>query len=170
MRLIKPKQVVFIDAGSTNLAVAHAIPHDLDITVVTDAPSIAAALAGRDNIHLILIGGSINRHTGAALGAQSLRDVANIRPDLYILGVCALDAEAGLTAFDLEDAEFKRTVAAQARAVVVAITNDKLQTAAPFRIADTSILADLVAEADADEERLLSLCGPEVRIHRAAFP
>lgn len=168
VKLIKPKQVVFIDAGSTNLAVAHAIPNDLDITVVTNAPSIAAALAGRDNIHLILIGGSINRHTGAALGAQSLRDAGNIRADLYILGVCALDPEMGLTAFDLEDAEFKRLVASQAKSVVTAITNDKFETTAPFRIASTDILTALVVDADADEHLLKLLCRPDVAIYRAA--
>ena len=167
VKLIKPGQVVFIDAGSTNLAVVHALPDDLNITVVTNAPSIAAVLAERKNINLILIGGTINRNTGAALGAQSLRDAANIRPDLYILGVCALDAEMGLTAFDLEDAEFKRLVASQAKSVVTAITNDKFGTSAPVRIAGTDILTALVAEADADEQLLKSLCGSDVQIHRA---
>ncbi len=167
VNLIKPEQVVFIDAGSTNLAVVHALPDDLNITVVTNAPSIAAVLAERENIHLVLLGGTINRNTGAALGAQTLRDAANIRPDLYILGVCAVDADMGLTAFDLEDAEFKRLVASQARSVVTAITNDKFETTAPFRIAGTDILTALVAEADADEQLLKSLCGPDVQIHHA---
>ncbi len=167
VKLIKPEQVVFIDAGSTNLAVAHALPDELNITVVTNAPSIAAVLAERENIHLVLLGGTINRNTGAALGAQTLRDAANIRPDLYILGVCAVDADMGLTAFDLEDAEFKRLVASQARSVVTAITNDNFETTAPFRIAGTDMLTALVAEADADEQLLKLLCGPDVQIHRA---
>lgn len=167
VNLIKPGQVVFIDAGSTNLLVAQALPEDLKITVVTNAPSIATTLTERENINLILIGGTINRHTGAALGAQALRDAANIRPDLYILGVCALDVEMGLTAFDLEDAEFKRLVASQAKSIITAITNDKLETSAPFRIAGTDVLTALVAEADADELLLKSLCGPDVKIYRA---
>lgn len=140
----------------------------MKITVVTNAPSIAAVLAERENINLILIGGTINRNTGAALGAQSLRDASNIRADLYILGVCALDAEMGLTAFDLEDAEFKRLVASQAKLVVTAITNDKFETTAPFRIASTDILTALVVEVDADENLLKLLCKPEVVIYRAA--
>jgi DeoR/GlpR family transcriptional regulator of sugar metabolism len=168
VKLIQPEQVVFIDAGSTNLAVVHALPDDLNITVVTNAPSIATVLAERKNIHLILIGGTVNRNTGAALGAQSLRDAGNIRPDLYILGVCALDTEMGLTAFDLDDAEFKRLVASQAKSVVTAITNDKLETTAPFRIAGAEILTALVAEADADGQLLKSLCGSDVQIHWAA--
>ncbi len=168
INLIKPGQVVFIDTGSTNLATAQALPDDLKITVVTNSPAIAAVLAERENINLILIGGTINRNTGAALGAQSLRDAGNIRADLYILGVCALDAEMGLTAFDLEDAEFKRLVASQAKSVVTAITNDKFETTAPFRIASTDILTALVVEADADEQLLKLLCRPDVDIYRAA--
>lgn len=169
IKLITPGQVVFIDAGSTNLAVAQALPADLKLTVVTNAPAIAAVLAERENITLVLLGGTINRTTGAALGTQTLRDVANIRPDLYILGVCALDAEMGLTAFDLEDAEFKRLVASQAKSVITAVTTDKLQTSAPFRITDSNILSALIAEADADETLLKTICGPDVPIHVAAM-
>lgn len=168
IQFITPEQVVFIDAGSTNLAIAQALPAELKLTVVTNAPAIAAVLAERENIHLVLLGGTINRNTGAALGAQTLRDVVNIRPDLYILGVCALDAEMGLTAFDPEDAEFKRLVASQARSVLTAVTTDKLETSAPFRITDIGILSTLIAEADADAALLETLCGADVQIHRAA--
>ena len=168
IKLITPGQVVFIDAGSTNLAIAQALPTDLKLTIITNAPAIAAVLAERENINLVLLGGTINRTTGAALGAQTLRDVANIRPDLYILGVCALDAELGLTAFDLEDAEFKRLVVSQAKSVITAVTTDKLETSAPFRITGTERLSALIVEADADATLLKSICGPDVQIHIAA--
>ena len=78
-RLVKSGSCVFIDTGSTNLAMAEALPAELALTVVTNSPAIAAVLAERENINLILIGGTINRNTGAALGAQSLRDAANTR-------------------------------------------------------------------------------------------
>ncbi len=45
--LVSPGQVVLIDSGSTNLQVAEHLPQDIDLTVVTNAPAVAAALGGR---------------------------------------------------------------------------------------------------------------------------
>jgi hypothetical protein len=57
--------VVFIDAGSTNLAIARALPEREALTIVTNAPSIAAALVGRDGFDVLVIGGNRRRVTGA---------------------------------------------------------------------------------------------------------
>ena len=40
IRLLKPNQTLFLDAGSTNAAIARAIPQDLALTVATNAPSV----------------------------------------------------------------------------------------------------------------------------------
>src|ERR1700729_3832464 len=55
--VIAPGQVVFFDAGRTNLAIAHALDLELKATVVTSSPAIAAALIAHGNIELIVIGG-----------------------------------------------------------------------------------------------------------------
>src|SRR5450830_1822180 len=54
--LIAPGSLVFIDAGSTNLGIAAALP-DVPLTVVTNAPAIAAVLVDRPQLELIVIGG-----------------------------------------------------------------------------------------------------------------
>lgn len=71
--LLEPGMVVFIDAGSTNLAIARAIPAGLNLTVVTNTPAIAAELTGRANIDLVLIGGKVDPAVGAAIDAMALR-------------------------------------------------------------------------------------------------
>jgi DeoR/GlpR family transcriptional regulator of sugar metabolism len=74
-----------------------------------------------------------------------------LRPDLCILGTCGADAEAGLTAFHLEDAEFKRLIASRSRAVLAAVTTDKLGTAAPHAVIGIGAGSTLVLEANAPE-------------------
>jgi DeoR/GlpR family transcriptional regulator of sugar metabolism len=165
--LARSGQVVFFDAGSTNAAIARALPAGLVVTVVTNAPDIAAALAGRPGLELIVIGGRVDPRSGAALGARALRDAGEIRVDLAFLGACAVDVRAGVAAFDAEDAEFKRLIAERAKIVVAAVTTDKLGTAAPFAVAPTSRLTHLVVEADAPERALAPLRRAGVRVHRA---
>src|SRR5471032_1743743 len=147
--LIAPGSLIFIDAGSTNLGIAGALP-DVPLTVVTNAPAIAAVLVDRPQVELIVIGGRVDRRAGASLGAGALRDIEMLRPDVFCLGACGIDAAAGVTAFQYEEALFKRRVAEASKAVLVAATGDKLGTAAPYQVLDAARLTHLVIEHDAD--------------------
>jgi DeoR/GlpR family transcriptional regulator of sugar metabolism len=165
--LVARGQTLFIDAGSTNSAIARALPFGLGVTVVTNAPSVAHDLFGRPGVELVVIGGRVDPRSGAALGVRAFRDMREIRVDLAFLGACAVDAEAGVAAFESEEAEFKRLVAGQAGAVAVAVTTEKHGTAAPFFVMPVRELAHLVAEADAPEKALAPLAAAGVRVLRA---
>ncbi len=169
-RAMRPHEVLFLDAGSTNLAVARALPPGLGITVATNAPGVAAVLVGLPGIELVVLGGRIDPRTGAASGLRAMRDLAAMRIDLALLGACALDAEAGLGAFDLEDAEFKRQVAEAAVTVAVVATSAKLATAAPFAVMQAGRLAHLVVEADAPSSLLDPFAALGIAIQRASAP
>jgi DeoR/GlpR family transcriptional regulator of sugar metabolism len=165
--LVEPGKVLFIDAGSTNSAIARALSPGLGVTVVTNAPGVAQELVGKPGVELILVGGRVDPRTGAALGAHAFRDAREIRVDLAFLGACAIDAEAGVAAFGSEEAEFKRLIAGQAAAVAVAVTTEKLGTAAPFFVMPVAGLAHLVVEPDAPEETLAPLGARGVHVLRA---
>lgn len=143
--LCQPRQVLFIDAGSTNVAIAQALP-DMPLTVLTNAPAVAAVLTGRPQLSLVLIGGVVDPHAGACLGARALRDIEQLTPDLCVLGACGADAEGGLSATWFEEAEFKRLIAARSRQVLVAVTDEKLGTAAPYAVMPAHELDYLVLE------------------------
>lgn len=154
--LIEPGMTVFLDAGSTNLACAQRIAVQ-GVTLVTNAPLIAAELTERPGITLITIGGRVDPQVGAAIGAQALDGIAGLRPDLTLLGTCALDPAAGLTAQSIEDAAFKRVIAARSGAVAAAADRGKLGTAAPFAIIAVEACDTLVLEAGAPATLLAEL-------------
>lgn len=162
--LLRARNTLFLDAGSTNLAIARALPLDLDVTVVTNAPDIAAVLMGRSGIELVVIGGRIDPRAGAALGARALRDAREIRADLAILGTCAVSAEAGLATFGAEEAELKRVIAAGSVTVAAAVLNDRLGTTAPFLVGDAAIITTLVVETDAPAAEIASLKTLGIRV------
>ncbi|ALN72165.1 DeoR/GlpR family DNA-binding transcription regulator [Aureimonas sp. AU20] len=161
---------LFIDAGSTNILVAEALRDDLPLTVVTHAPAIACALDGKPLIDVVLLGGRVNRHAGACLGARSQGEAETMRPDLLVLGICGVDAEIGITAQDYDDAAFKRAIAARAGAVVAAVVNEKLASVAPFPVLDTGQLDTLVIEHDAPEAALGPMEAAGLRLLRARPP
>ena len=157
--------VVFVDAGSTNLAAMRALPQNHVFTLITNSPQIAAEVTGRESVELIVIGGRVDPQTGATFGVRTLRDIADLRPDVYLLGTCALDVVAGIAVFGFDEAEFKRTLLAQSRRVIAAASNDKLGMSAPFAVASLHVLGDLVLESDAPAEWVLAAQQQGVSIH-----
>ena len=167
-RLVAPGQIAIIDSGSTNLRIAEALPPDMALTVVTNAPAVAAALGGREKTRVVMLGGHVDPDIGACFGARALRDLEGIRADVAFVGTCGLAAEAGLTVFDAEEAAFKERIVASSARIVAALTTDKLGTAAPFAFAPADALHDLLVEAEAPAELLHRLEREGLRMHRAA--
>ena len=164
--MIAADQVIFLDAGTTNLEIARALPNHPKLTVATNSPAIAMELISRSDITLVMIGGRID--AGAALGARAIRDIQSISIDLSFLGACAVSDQADVRAFIFEDAEFKQALVGTSRAVAVAVTTEKLGTTAPFHAAFSSDLDLLIVEADAPAGQLQAFRRAGVRIHQLA--
>ena len=153
-RLIRDGGCIFIDAGTTNLAVAKAIPPELSLTVVTNAPAIAADAMNLPRCEVISLGGRIQARTGAALGITALRQLEGMRFDQCFLGACALDVDEGLTVFDYDDAEFKRAVVRQSNEVIVALTSDKIPSVARYKVVSCDEISVLVVAPDVPQDKL----------------
>jgi DeoR/GlpR family transcriptional regulator of sugar metabolism len=148
--LFEPGMTVFIDAGSTNLAIARALSPAVRLTVITNSPNVASALIDRQEMDLILLGGKLDHRTGAVIGARAIADAASFRPDICVLGSCGFEAGTGISASDFDEAEFKRSIAQRSRAIVAAVTNEKLGAAAPFEVVPVGKNDHIVLEHDAE--------------------
>jgi DeoR/GlpR family transcriptional regulator of sugar metabolism len=165
--LLAPGSLVFVDSGSTNLAAARAFPTGLRLTAATHDPAIAAALLAKPEVTLWLIGGRVSREMGAALGGRTLADVEALRPELALLGVCALDPLEGIAAFDPEDAEIKRAILRNSGRVAAGIMNEKLATSAPFAVGRAESLDCVVLEPDAPESVADAFAERGISVRRA---
>lgn len=145
---VRPGDTVLVDAGTTNLAFARALPDGLAAAVVTNSPQIALALGELRQTRVLLLGGVYVAHAGAVLGAHTLAEVKRLRADLAIVGVCSVEAGRGLGASDAEEAALKAAMLAAAGRRAVAALNERLETAAPFLIARLDQVDQLVLEAD----------------------
>ncbi|MYM24011.1 DeoR family transcriptional regulator [Duganella sp. FT135W] len=142
---------IFLDAGSSNLAIAEALPQ-VPLTVLTNAPSIAARLLDKPHIDLVMIGGRIKQSLGGSVGATALRELELMHPDLYFIGACGVDLHAGVTAIDFEEAEFKRRLSAQSKATAVVATASKIGAVASYRVLAIPQLTHLIVEAGTTED------------------
>jgi len=165
--LLSAGQSLFIDGGTTNEAIARAIPRDMELTVATNALGVASALADLPLVELIVLGGRYVPDLGTCVGADTLAAVAQLGADLFFLGSCGLDVARGVTAFDSAEAEVKRAMAKNSAGIVIAVTNDKLATAAPYRVAGADAIRHLVVEKTAPPATLADFQSRGVQVHFA---
>lgn len=157
--LLKPESCIFMDSGSTYLAMAAFIPEDLELTIVTNCPQIAAALGGRTNGELILLGGKVNPKTGSTLSSDTVNLVREMVFDQAFIGVCGLDLQAGLSAVYYEDACFKKEVIAQSNEVIIAVTAEKMSQVARYKVVscdeiDVMVVSPETQTADFDNSNI----------------
>lgn len=169
--LVAPGQTILIDAGTTNTAIATAlaasVPTGLGLTVGTNSLTVAGALAGREDIRLVVFGGAYDASKGACLGSDTVDAIRRLRADLFFLGPCGIDADLGVTAFDPAEADVKRAMAEASLGLAVAATTDKLATAAPFRVAPPEAITHLVVAGNAPADTLAAFAAHGTTLHRA---
>jgi DeoR/GlpR family transcriptional regulator of sugar metabolism len=152
--LVKPGQFVFVDSGSTNLALVSCLPEDFELTIATNSIDIAAAALRRSDLRLIMVGGDVNHNVGGCVDAQATLSLTKMNVDLGVVGACAVSPATGVSAYELSDATFKRTLLAASRKRVVIVTDEKLAARAPHRVAELKDIDTFVVEHDADADAL----------------
>jgi DeoR/GlpR family transcriptional regulator of sugar metabolism len=146
--LIRPGEFVFLDNGSTNLALAEVLP-SLELSIATNSVAIAAMLADRLDLRLHLVGGLVDAEIGGSVDATAVLAVQQMNVDRCFLGACSASVVEGVSAFDPADAAFKRVLLTCSRRIVMMVTNDKLGTGAPHRVTPLDHIDSLVVEHDA---------------------
>lgn len=152
--LLAPARVVLLDGSTTNLELARRLPSDRPLTVLTNSPPIAAALAEHPTAEVIQIGGRLDKAAQVTVGPTAVDFIRSVRADAVVLGVCALHPDHGLTTEDLEEAHVKRAMVESSADVIALATSDKLRAGSPYLVAPVAELTHVVADADAPDELL----------------
>lgn len=155
---------VLIDAGSTTQILAESLPYDRELTVVTNSVPVAAAVAGRDNLTLYVVGGRVRGRTMAAVGEWATHALAGVAVDVAFLGTNGLSVRRGLTTPDQDEAASKRAMAAASRRVVALCDHSKIGT---DHFAQFAMLADVdtvITDTQLDDETAAEIeaAGPTV--------
>lgn len=146
-RLVRPGQVVILDGGTTSVLMARHLPKDLAATIVTHSPNIAVELSAHPCIDVELIGGSLFKHSMVAVGARAAEAIAQIRADIFFMGVTGVHPDVGLTTGNAEEAAIKRALSRHAAETIVLASREKIGAASPFVITPLGEIDALVVEA-----------------------
>ena len=165
--LIQPGQVVLIDGGTTTEEMITFLPPDLAITVVTHSPSIAVGLVSHPSVEVILIGGTLFKHSVVTMGASVLEATRRINADLFFMGVTGVHKTAGFTTGNYEEAGIKRALSGRAAETVVMASQEKINSASPFAIGDLALAATLIVDTELEPEMEAALARQQVAVIHA---
>lgn len=144
--MMRPRQVVMLDGGTTARQVARHISLDLQATIVTHSPTIALELLNHPYVEVILIGGRLFKHSVVAVGAVAIAAIGEVHADTYFMGVTGVHPKTGLTTGDYEEAAVKRALSQAAAETIVLASAEKLNTASPYLVVPLSAISGIITE------------------------
>lgn len=161
--LVAPGMVVGLSGGTTTTAIAAALAAREDlaagpgITVVTNAVNIAAQLATRPDIKVVVTGGVIHSRSYELVGPFVEQLLRGVRLDIAFIGVNGMDAAAGATTQDEREAAVNRMMAERARRAVVVTDSSKIGTVAFAAVGGAELFPVLLTDDGADAASLAAL-------------
>lgn len=105
IRLVQPRQTVFLDISTTNLHLARLLAQqNVPCTVVSPMVDILSAVSAASNITGICPGGTMHPNLNGFVGALAVDALSRFRFEAAFLGAYGIDAEAcEVTTYDVDD-------------------------------------------------------------------
>ena len=131
LKLIDPGSAVFLDAGTSSMALAQALP-DMDVNIFTTGPNIAMEL-GRLTIPTIhMCGGTLNRFNQAVSGQSTLKMLEQINIATAFFFFFGYTDQGGFTCGKEDEMLVKRLMMEKAGKKVILMDSSKCGKILPY--------------------------------------
>ncbi|EUJ39881.1 DeoR/GlpR family DNA-binding transcription regulator [Brochothrix campestris] len=152
--LIQADECIYIDAGSTTLAMIPFITAP-NVTVVTNGLPHSVALA-QQQLTTYTIGGKVKLSTLAAVGAIASETIKNYHFDRAFIGANGFDSAKGYTTPDPDEAQIKRLSSTLANVTYVLADSSKSGRSYFAKICQLSDATLITNQLESDERTRIS--------------
>lgn len=142
-KLINHKEIIFIDAGTTSVALAQRLPSD--ISVITNSIEVLNEVIGERSIRKTVLGGTFDDYSHTILGNSTIEQIKKYRADKAFIGVSAL-SDCGITTNSEFDALQKKTMAQQSKKVICLTTSVKFNTQRMYQSCSWSDIDHIITD------------------------
>lgn len=144
--LVEDGMVVFLDSGTTTLAVAHALSARKNLTICTASLTIALHMCHLPSVRVHMLGGEIDPAEEAAVGLDALEAIGRFRGDLAFLGGGALSPDGEVTDFTRAGAEQRSRMISMAGRAYFVVDSTKFGKLTPLRIPRFGLAAGVIVD------------------------
>ncbi|SDI04468.1 transcriptional regulator, DeoR family [Vibrio xiamenensis] len=162
--LIDDGSAIFIDAGTTTLAFAHALTGSAKgLKVITNSIEIAGILSSQPDYEVLLLGGIPNTEVNATYGELTLSDIERFHVDYSIISPVGAHSVYGFSSYHLREAEVARAMMRHSTKRIILAHAEKLGVQSRVKICSPESIDHLVIN-DTDSP---DLDFPRCQIHKA---
>ena len=125
LTLLESGMTVFLDTGTTTLALARELSRVPQLTIMTNSLDVALVVSRQGQHRIQVTSGTLRANDNALLGYDTLDSVRKYSFDVALMGIAAIHADAGLMDYEDHEAELRRVLVHQARTSVILADDSK---------------------------------------------
>ena len=149
--LLEPSQSIYLDAGTTMVALARAIAATgLELFVVTPNLRATPILALNPGIHTVVPGGRVRAHEQSVVGSDAEAFVGAFNVDTAFVAAAGVDPIKGVTDFGVDETRVKQSAIRSADRTILLADSTKIYNVALCHVCRVSDLNVLVTDAPED--------------------
>ncbi|RVW00313.1 DeoR/GlpR transcriptional regulator [Rhodococcus xishaensis] len=156
---------IALSGGTTTAEVARALRGRAELTIVTNALTIAMECATSPQSKVIMAGGLVRSKSFEAVGPMAEGIFHSITVGTVFTGVDGISADGGTTTHDETEARTNNAMVTNARRVVVVADGSKIGQVRFAKMADLDLVDDLITDPSADAVELERIERAGVKIH-----
>lgn len=156
---------IAMDVGSTTMEMAMNLIGRKNLTIVTPSLHIANLLGDESQIRVIVSGGIVRRGEKSLIGDLAYYTFRELNVDKLFLGTGGIDAAAGLTEHDMQDAQVKKEMIHCAKEIILVTDSTKFNQVAFSYFADISQINHIVCDKEPTDDLLRVMQSANIVIH-----
>lgn len=152
--LIRDGMFILTSGGTTIIEMARALPPQLRATFMSGSIPAVLEYMQHPNIEVIMVGDRVSKNSKITIGAEAIARIRDIKADLCILGINAIDIRNGITDNDWDIVQLKKAMVESAKKVVCLTIAEKINTIQPIHICGVNQVDMLITERSPDDPLL----------------
>ncbi|MCH4889825.1 DeoR/GlpR transcriptional regulator [Acidaminobacter sp. JC074] len=134
--LIQEGDIIFIDSGSTTVALIPFLKYKENVTVVTHSLSAINEVSKLQNLTLISTGGFHQRKTNSFAGISTIEFLKNLNISKAFMATTGVSIEKGVTNTTYLEAEIKKTLIEISETIILMSDKSKFEKSSFMRYCD----------------------------------
>lgn len=152
LQFVQPRSTCFFDCSSTVNELAKLIT-DQKFVAVTDTMWTAIELNKKENVSVIMLGGTVSKSTGSSAGTFAISMLEKMQPNYAFIGIPSITEDGVLSVSGLHDYEIKTTILKNTEHVFVLADSSKYKANRCFmKIGDLAHIDAVITDKDIDPE------------------
>jgi DeoR/GlpR family transcriptional regulator of sugar metabolism len=165
--LVQSREMVFIDSGTTALAVAMALRGLKPCTILTPNLCVASELVGQHDISVLVTGGELSAHSPELLGEWTLQVLSGVQVDIAFLGCDAVNPKEGFYTSDLKLAAITQMVLPRSRRRFLVADSTKFGITSFCRIAPLKDLTGIITDHQLGDKYRKTIMNMGVNVYQS---